>query len=388
MSLSKKKRNPPQKRKAPEKAVVSFVSDSEAEEDDLFQGMQAAETAAAIAQQLREGKPRPLREWERSDSMQLSDEDDDSDEERMVTAEELQASLKAATAQVSGKLSRSQRKKVNAELRAQEQTTSSESGVVYIGHLPFGFFEQQMRVFFRQFGKILNLRISRNPKTGKSRHYAFIEFANRDVAEIVAENMNGYMMFGKTLVTRLLPPEEVHEKMFEGANKVYHPKKWRMVAREEHNRDRDEAAEQKRLKRIKRSTSRRKAELASLGIDYDLEKVPSGEVFEKGEDEAEVRGQEGGGMKRKSQRQKKKAEGAGKSKAESKASQDEEAEQPKEVAAKTPSKKRSGKKGSKQTKTTKTPPPTPAPAKTRRAGKASPSPKQNKKTPAKKKSRK
>lgn len=36
-------------------------------------------------------------------------------------------------------------------------------------------------------------------KTGGSKGYAFIEFEDRDVASIVAETMNNYLMFDKLL---------------------------------------------------------------------------------------------------------------------------------------------------------------------------------------------
>jgi hypothetical protein len=35
------------------------------------------------------------------------------------------------------------------------------------------------------------IQVSRNKKTGKSKHYAFVEFKFKEVASIVAETMNG-----------------------------------------------------------------------------------------------------------------------------------------------------------------------------------------------------
>ena len=70
---------------------------------------------------------------------------------------------------------------------------------MYLGHVPFGFFEPQMKEFFAQFGVVLQLRLSRNPKTTRSRGYAFIEFANKDVAAVVAETMHNYIMYGRVL---------------------------------------------------------------------------------------------------------------------------------------------------------------------------------------------
>jgi nucleolar protein 15 len=49
--------------------------------------------------------------------------------------------------------------------------------------------------FFSQFGTVTEVRVSRSKKTGKAKHYAFMEFQYPDVAKIAAEAMNNYMMF-------------------------------------------------------------------------------------------------------------------------------------------------------------------------------------------------
>lgn len=51
-----------------------------------------------------------------------------------------------------------------------------------------------MRGFFSQFGKVSNVRVARSAKNGRSKGYAFVEFKDRDVAEIVSETMNNYLM--------------------------------------------------------------------------------------------------------------------------------------------------------------------------------------------------
>lgn len=65
--------------------------------------------------------------------------------------------------------------------------------------------------FFSQFGKVTKVRVSRNKKTGKAKHYAFLEFQLADVAAIAAEAMDGYMMFTQKLVVRVVPTK-VHVK--------------------------------------------------------------------------------------------------------------------------------------------------------------------------------
>ena len=79
-----------------------------------------------------------------------------------------------------------------AALKAAESKIASEPGTVYLGRIPHGFYENEMRQYFKQFGDILQLRLSRNKKTGRSKHYAFIQFSSGDVASIVAKTMDNY----------------------------------------------------------------------------------------------------------------------------------------------------------------------------------------------------
>ncbi len=57
--------------------------------------------------------------------------------------------------------------------------------------------------FFEQFGTVSKLRLSRNKKTGKSKHYAYLQFSTPDVASIVAGAMDGYMLMGQKLQCRV-----------------------------------------------------------------------------------------------------------------------------------------------------------------------------------------
>ncbi|KAF2625374.1 hypothetical protein BU25DRAFT_493008 [Macroventuria anomochaeta] len=131
---------------------------------------------------------------------------DDSDSENDVDFPEDSA--------VVPKLTKSQKKAI---AKAKDTPKATEPGVVYIGRVPRGFFEPQMKKYFAQFGRVLNLRLSRNKKTGASKHYAFVEFASAEVADIVARTMNNYLMFGHILKCALIPKEQVHENLFKGA---------------------------------------------------------------------------------------------------------------------------------------------------------------------------
>ena len=110
----------------------------------------------------------------------------------------------------------------SAEIKKQlvaAQTSDDEHtpGVVYVGRIPHGFYEHQMRQYFSQFGEIKRLRLARNKLSGKPKHYAFIEFASGAVADIVAKTMDKYLMFSHILQVRRIPVEQVHPKLWKGA---------------------------------------------------------------------------------------------------------------------------------------------------------------------------
>ncbi|KAK2586528.1 hypothetical protein KPH14_011420 [Odynerus spinipes] len=90
----------------------------------------------------------------------------------------------------------------------------SNRGIVYIGHIPHGFFEEQMKDYFSQFGTVTKVRLVRSKKTGTSRGYGYVEFQHTDVAKIAAETMNNYLMCGRLLKATYIPPEKQHIGFF------------------------------------------------------------------------------------------------------------------------------------------------------------------------------
>ena len=102
-------------------------------------------------------------------------------------------------------------------------------GVVYVGRIPHGFFEHEMREYFSQFGDISRLRLSRSRKSGTSKHYAFVEFSSAGVAKIVADTMDNYLMFGHILKCKIVLQEQVHESLWKGANKRFKAVPWNKI---------------------------------------------------------------------------------------------------------------------------------------------------------------
>merc|ERR1740121_998937 len=55
---------------------------------------------------------------------------------------------------------------------------------------------------------------SKSKKTARSKGYGWIEFEEEEVAKIAAETMDGYLMFGRKLVCKLVPRDQVHPQLF------------------------------------------------------------------------------------------------------------------------------------------------------------------------------
>ena len=118
--------------------------------------------------------------------------------------------------------------KINA-ISDQTSENKSGDGVLYVGRIPHGFYEHQMRAYFGQFGHINRLRLSRNKTSGASRHYGFIEFDSQEVAKIVAETMNNYLLFGHILKVKSLDSNRVDPKIWRGADRRFKKVPWAQI---------------------------------------------------------------------------------------------------------------------------------------------------------------
>ncbi|KAJ9247498.1 hypothetical protein DTO207G8_8074 [Paecilomyces variotii] len=150
-----------------------------------------------------------------------------------------------------------------------------ETGTVYVGRIPHGFYEHQMRAYFSQFGEITRLRLSRNRVTGRSKHYAFIEFASSSVAKIVAETMNNYLMYGHILKCKFVPNEQLHPDIWKGANRRFKKTPWNKI---EKKRLENGKARSKWTKSIEQEQRRRIAKLEKLkelGYEFEIPELKS-----------------------------------------------------------------------------------------------------------------
>jgi nucleolar protein 15 len=142
---------------------------------------------------------------------------------------------------------------------------TSPSDIIYLGHIPNGFGEGEMRKFFTQYGDVQKLKLFRSKKTKGSKGHAFIKFDSVTTAKTVSESMNGYFMGDRQLVSEVVPKFKCHKGMF------LQPRK--------HKEGTDGAVKKmkkgpvdvtKLSTKANKTLEKKAAKLAELGIDYDF----------------------------------------------------------------------------------------------------------------------
>ncbi|OAP60870.1 hypothetical protein AYL99_05872 [Fonsecaea erecta] len=151
--------------------------------------------------------------------------------------------------------------------KARAKGKDDGPGTVYVGRIPHGFYEKEMRAYFSQFGDITRLRLSRNKRTGASKHFAFIEFASDEVAKIVAETMDNYLMFGHILKCKYAEPGSLHPDVWKGANKKFRKIPHEKLERERLAAPKTEKQWQKKIDKERRKRDKKAEKLKAIGLD-------------------------------------------------------------------------------------------------------------------------
>lgn len=235
-------------------------------------------------------KEEPVEEPEAADSEDEDENDDanilattlDSDEDEVAEG----ASLFKEGQDV-GKIP-----KVSKQVKDAAKPSDGEPGVIYIGRIPHGFYEFEMRQYFQQFGDISRLRLSRNKKTGASKHFAFVEFADKSTAEVVAKTMDNYLLFGHILKCKVIPKSDVHDNLFKGANKRFKKVPWNKIVGKDLEKPRTQAQWEGKISKEQSKRSKQAAKLKAMGYDFDmpdLKSAPAPVAKPAAEDSEEVK---------------------------------------------------------------------------------------------------
>ncbi|XP_054288160.1 uncharacterized protein LOC129003858 [Macrosteles quadrilineatus] len=104
--------------------------------------------------------------------------------------------------------------------RGSKKPKTYPKGVVYICHVPHGFYEEQIKAYFSQFGKVTGVNVPRS-KTGRAKGYAFIEYYHPEIARIAADTMNNYLMMNRLLKAKCIPHNEQRPRLFQRAKEAH-----------------------------------------------------------------------------------------------------------------------------------------------------------------------
>jgi RNA recognition motif-containing protein len=91
--------------------------------------------------------------------------------------------------------------------KASEEDAEYINDQIYVGNLPYRVDENDLQSYFSRFGAIQGIRIVRNFRTGRSKGYAFVTYANpKQAAEALAAH--GVDLFGRSMVVRIAKPRQ------------------------------------------------------------------------------------------------------------------------------------------------------------------------------------
>jgi nucleolar protein 15 len=185
------------------------------------------------------------------------------------------ANAKAAAAVVDGTVGKLKASTRSSSANKKNKGKAKEGGsnIVYIGHLAHGFYEKEMRKFFGQFGKVVQLKLFRSKSTGNSKGYAFVEFEDAETAAVVGEALDGYFLNEKQLVSHVVPTDKCHTGMFK-TKKVVKEEDKEDEKDEEPALDLEDGSEaskkvrQLQAKKHLAMKTKKAARLKELGIDF------------------------------------------------------------------------------------------------------------------------
>lgn len=132
-----------------------------------------------------------------------------------------------------------------------------------------------MSAYFSQFGDITRLRLSRNRITGRSKHYAFVEFSSAAVAKIVAETMDNYLMYGHILKCKFIPSEQLHPEIWKGANRRFKRTPWNRIEKKRLDKGKTRGQWTERIEREQKRRLAKADKLKTLGYELELPQMMS-----------------------------------------------------------------------------------------------------------------
>jgi nucleolar protein 15 len=158
--------------------------------------------------------------------------------------------------------------KDDAAAKKTVKKVPNASNVIYLGHIPDGFGETELSSFFKQFGKVVKVKLFRSPKTNASKGYAFIKFEAPEIATVVAEAMDGYFIMERQFVCNVVPVDKLHDGMFKN-KKTKAQSVETDAGSDEEAAEADEKSSRKSARKVA-NLKQKQLKLKEMGIEYDF----------------------------------------------------------------------------------------------------------------------
>lgn len=79
---------------------------------------------------------------------------------------------------------------------------------LYLGNLSWSLGEDDIRELCEPFGELVDVRLITEPRSGRSKGFAFVEFAEEDAAKAALEELNEKEVDGRNLFVKVAQPKK------------------------------------------------------------------------------------------------------------------------------------------------------------------------------------
>ena len=87
---------------------------------------------------------------------------------------------------------------------------------LYVGNLPFGASEEDLRELFAEAGAVQSVKIVTDSYSGRSRGFGFVEMASQAEAEKAISLVNGKTFMDRALIVSEAKPQKKRDGEFKG----------------------------------------------------------------------------------------------------------------------------------------------------------------------------
>ncbi len=79
---------------------------------------------------------------------------------------------------------------------------------IYVGNLPYGAGDEELRVHFSQYGQVTSAQVIKDQYSGRSRGFGFVEMPNAQEGQAAIAALNGKDLMGRALTVNEARPRQ------------------------------------------------------------------------------------------------------------------------------------------------------------------------------------